>query len=192
MLSRRHSLQIRLLNAYKVLMGALLLLVWLTGIGYFFLWERAEIKQSTHAAATMLATQSSAALMFGDTQVLRENLASLKNLEGIRWAAIVATNTNVPVPLIGDGNVPDDIQRLIDRMESAREHLSLNELVVQRASGARADHASRCRAGAATCRPGPACGDRGIYQGHGGDTVALGDGVSAWPFAVQPHHPVHR
>ncbi|MBI5107946.1 MAG: HAMP domain-containing protein [Rhodocyclales bacterium] len=131
MLSRRHPLQIRLLNAYKLLMGILLLLVWLIGIGHFYYWERGEIKQSTHVAATMLATQSSAALMFGDTQVLRENLASLKDLEGLRWSAIVPTRTNVPVPVISEGDVPDDIQRLIDRLGKETERMSLMELIVR-------------------------------------------------------------
>ncbi len=131
MLSRHLPLQARLLNAYKFLLGVLLLLVWLIGIGYFFFWERGEIRQSTHAAATMLATQSSAALMFGDVQVLRENLASLKDLEGLRWSVIVPTNTNVPVPVIGDGNMPDDIQRLIEDLGGARERMTLMELIVR-------------------------------------------------------------
>jgi signal transduction histidine kinase len=131
MLSRRHSLQTRLLNAYKLLIGALLLLIWLIGLVYFFYWERSEIKQSTLGAATMLATQSSAALMFGDTQVLRENLGSLKDLEGLRWSAIVPTNTSIPVPVVSEGDVPDDIRKYIGQLGSERERMSLVELIVR-------------------------------------------------------------
>lgn len=131
MLSRRHPLLIRLQRAYKLLMGILLLLVWIIGLTHFFNWERGEMKQATHSAATMLATQSSAALMFGDSQVLHENLASLRDLEGLRWSVIVPTNTNVPVPVISDGDVPDDILGLIDQFGNERERMTFLELTVR-------------------------------------------------------------
>lgn len=131
MLSRRHPLQVRLLNAYKLLMGALLLLLWLIGLGHFFYWERGDIRQYTQAAATMLAAQSSAALMFGDTQVLRETLESLKDLEGLRWSAIVPGTTNIQVPVIRDGDVPDNLQRVIDQLGSERVRMGLSELIVR-------------------------------------------------------------
>lgn len=131
MLNREYPLLLRLLKVYKLLLGVLLLLIWVSALFYFFYWERSEIKHSTQAAATMLATQSSAALMFGDTQVLRENLVSLRDLEGLRWSVIVPTDTNVPVPLIGEGDVPDDVQRLLDRFGGDRERMSLFELIVR-------------------------------------------------------------
>lgn len=131
MLNRKHPLLLRLLKVYKLLLGTLLLLIWVGSLMYFFYWERSEIKHSTKVAATMLATQSSAALMFGDVQVLRENLASLRDLEGLRWSVIVPTETNVPVPLIGEGDVPDDVQRLLDRFGDNRERMGLFELVVR-------------------------------------------------------------
>ncbi len=129
--NRKHRLLLRLLKVYKLLLGALLLLIWVIGLTYFFYWERGEIRQSTRAAATMLATQSSAALMFGDTQVLRENLASLRDLEGLRWSVIVPTDTNVPVPIVGDGDVPEDVQRLLEGFGDDRERLGLLELIVR-------------------------------------------------------------
>jgi hypothetical protein len=36
--------------------------------------------------------------MFGDVQVLRENLASIKDLEGLRWGVIVPTAVDLPLP----------------------------------------------------------------------------------------------
>lgn len=131
MLNRKQTLLVRLIRVYKLLLGALLLLIWGSALMYFFYWERGEIRDSTRVAATMLATQSSAALMFGDSQVLRENLASLHDLEGLLWSVIVPTDTNLPVPLISDGDVPDDVQRLLDRIGNARERMSLFELVVR-------------------------------------------------------------
>ena len=131
MLSRRHSLQVRLLNAYKLLMGALLLLLWLIGIGHFFYWERGDTRQYTQAAATMLASQSSAALMFGDTQVLRESLDSLKDLQGLRWSAIVPGNINIPVPVISDGDAPENLQRVIDQLGSEKVRMGFAELMVR-------------------------------------------------------------
>lgn len=131
MLNRKDPLLLRLLKVYKLLLGILLLLIWSSALMYFFFWERDEVKHSTRAAAAMLATQSSAALMFGDTQVLRENLASLRDLEGLRWSVIVPTDTNVPVPLVGDGDVPEDVQRLLDGFGDDRERMSLLELIVR-------------------------------------------------------------
>jgi hypothetical protein len=65
MLSRRHTLLTRLLRAYKILLGSLLLLIWIGSLIYFFQWERSEMRQSSLAMANVVATQSSAALMFG-------------------------------------------------------------------------------------------------------------------------------
>jgi len=131
MLSRRHDLQTRLMRAYTLLLGSLLLLIWVSGLLYFFEWERAEMRQSTLSAATMLATQSSAALMFGDQEVLRENLATTRNIEGIRWAVIVPTKVDVPLPVIIHGENPGDIHDILRRMGNRADRVSLQELVVR-------------------------------------------------------------
>jgi hypothetical protein len=62
MLSRNQSLLTRLLRAYKLLLGGLLLLIWIGSLVYFFQWERGEMRQSSLAMANVVATQSSAAL----------------------------------------------------------------------------------------------------------------------------------
>lgn len=119
------------MTAYKLLLGSLLLIIGLTGLIYFFAAEREEIRESTLAAATMLATQSSAALMFGDGQVLQENLASLKDLEGLRWAAIVPTAIEVPLPVIRYGDAPADPALVLGALGELRERIDLFNLTVR-------------------------------------------------------------
>lgn len=131
MFSRRHALLTRLLTAYKLLLGSLLLLIWAGGLVYFFQWERAEMRQSSLAMVNVVATQSSAALMFGDVQVLRENLASIKDLEGLRWAVIVPTAVNLPLPVIRYLDAPDDPWRLLERMGSAQVAGDFREILVR-------------------------------------------------------------
>lgn len=131
MISRRHDLQTRLIRAYTLLLGSLLLLFWVSGLIYFFEWERADIRQATQTAASMLATQSSAALMFGDQEVLRENLATIRNIEGFRWAAIVPTNVEIPLPVISYGAEPGDVMSILQRMGDRTDRVSLQELLVR-------------------------------------------------------------
>lgn len=131
MFSRRHTLYSRLIKAYTLLLGGSLLIVGITGLLYFFSSEREDIRQTTRAAATMLATQSSAALMFGDSQVLKENLASLKGLRGLQWAAIVPTAVEVPLPVIQDGDPPVDPVRVLEKLADRRERMDLFNLTVR-------------------------------------------------------------
>lgn len=131
MLSRRHTLHSRLMSAYKLLLGSLLLIVGLTGLIYFFVAEREDIIETTHAAATMLATQSSAALMFGDSVVLQENLAALKDLEGLRWAAIVPTAVDIPQPVIRYRDSPVDPLIVLRGFADRREQIDLFNLTVR-------------------------------------------------------------
>ncbi|MDP2826857.1 MAG: histidine kinase [Sulfuritalea sp.] len=131
MFSRRHTIHSRLILAYKLLLGSLLLIVGLTGLLYFFAAEREQIRESTHSAATMLATQSSAALMFGDRQVLQENLASLKGLEGLHWAAIVPTAIQVPLPVLSIGDAPADPALVLGRLADTRERMDFFDLTVR-------------------------------------------------------------
>ena len=131
MLSRRHSLLLRLTRAYRALLAGVLLLVGSVGLGYFLISERDDNAQSTHVAATMLATQSTAALMFGDVQVLRENLGTLKEIESLRWAAIVPGAVNVPLPVVGFGAVPEDLASVQERLAASREARSMTDLVVR-------------------------------------------------------------
>ncbi|MCK9389872.1 MAG: HAMP domain-containing protein [Sulfuritalea sp.] len=131
MFSRRHTLHSRLMMAYTILLGSLLLIVGLTGLIYFFASEREEIRETTHTAATILAIQSSAALMFGDSQVLQENLASLKGLRGLQWAAIVPTAVEVPLPVIRFGEAPADLALVLEGLGDRRERLDLFNLTVR-------------------------------------------------------------
>jgi signal transduction histidine kinase len=117
--------------AYKLLLGGLLLIVGVTGLIYFFIAEREDILETTHSAGTMLAMQSSAALMFGDRQVLQENLASLKDLEGLQWAAIVPTAIDVPLSAIRHGNAPVDPARVLEALANDRERMDLFNLTVR-------------------------------------------------------------
>lgn len=131
MFGRSHTIHSRLMRAYKLLLGSLLLIVGVTGLIYFFVFEREEIRETTHLAGTMLATQSSAALMFGDRQVLQENLASLKDLEGLQWAAIVPTAIDLPLPVIRYGDAPVDPARVLDALASNRDRMDLFNLTVR-------------------------------------------------------------
>lgn len=131
MFGRDQTLHHRLMAAYTLLLGSLLLIVGLAGLLYFFAYERGEIRESTHAAATMLATQSSAALMFGDRQVLQENLASLKELEGLQWAAIVPTAIDVPLPVIRHGAAPVDPALILGDLAGQRDRMDIFSLTVR-------------------------------------------------------------
>jgi signal transduction histidine kinase len=131
MLSRRHTLLTRLLRAYKILLGSLLLLIWIGSLIYFFQWERSEMRQSSLAMANVVATQSSAALMFGDAQVLRENLAAIDDLEGLRWAVIVPTAVDLPLPPTRYRDAPDDPWRLLERMGAAQVDTGFREMLVR-------------------------------------------------------------
>ncbi|MDZ4251310.1 MAG: sensor histidine kinase [Sulfuritalea sp.] len=131
MFSRRHTIHGRLMLAYKLLLGSLLLVVGLGGLFYIFVAERAEVRESAHAAAAILATQSSAALMFGDGEALQENLDSLKGLEGLHWAAIVPTAIDLPLPAIRFGLTPVDLQGVLAGLADRRERMELFSLIVR-------------------------------------------------------------
>lgn len=131
MLSRRHNLLTRLLRAYKLLLAGLLLLIWISGLVYFFQWERGEMRQSSLAVVNVVATQSSAALMFGDVLVLRENLAAIKDLAGLRWAAIVPNAVDLPLPVVRYLDVPDDPGALIDRMGTEQVQVGFREMLIR-------------------------------------------------------------
>ncbi len=131
MLSRRHTLLNRLLRAYKLLLASLLLLIWIGGLVYFFQWERGEMRQSSLAMVNVVATQSSAALMFGDVLVLRENLAAIKDLEGLRWAAIVPIAPDFPLTVVRYLDVPDDPWRLIERMGVDQVQVGFREMLIR-------------------------------------------------------------
>lgn len=131
MLSRRHTLLTRLLRAYKLLLGSLLLLIWIGSLVYFFQWERGEMRQSSLAMVNVVATQSSAALMFGDIQVLRENLASIKDLEGLRWGVIVPTAVDLPLPVVRYLAAPDDPGRLLARMGAEQVQMGFREMLIR-------------------------------------------------------------
>ena len=131
MFSRRQTIHSRLMLAYKLLLGSLLLVVGLGGLFYIFVAERAEVRESAHAAAGILASQSSAALMFGDSQVLQENLESLKGLEGLHWAAIVPTAIDLPLPAIRLGAAPVDLPGVLAGLADRRERMDLFSLIVR-------------------------------------------------------------
>lgn len=131
MLARRHSFLVRLMKAYMLLLGSLLFLVWVTGVGFFFVRERSEFVRLVQTAATMIGTQSSAALMFGDAQVLQENLASLRFLRGYRWSAVIPTNVEAPLVAIGHGTVPPNPKELLTQMGGNPYQSSLTELTVR-------------------------------------------------------------
>ncbi|MDP1610604.1 MAG: HAMP domain-containing protein [Sulfuritalea sp.] len=131
MFSRRHTIYIRLMMAYKLLLGTVLLLVWITGLLYIFASEREEVRESAQSAGIMLAAQSSAALMFGDRAVLQENLASLKGLGWVQWAAIVPTAIDVPLPVIRHGDVSADPIKVLEALGESRERIDLFNLIVR-------------------------------------------------------------
>lgn len=128
MLSRRHDLQTRLMRAYTLLLGVLLVLIWLGGLLYFFAWERNDFLENARTVASMLATQNSAALMFGDELVLRENLESLKELDGFRWAAVVPVRVDIPLPVVGVGPGSEGALALLDSLGAQTERSLLLEL----------------------------------------------------------------
>jgi len=131
MFSRRRTILSRLMLAYKLLLGSLLLVVGLGGLFYIFVAERAEVRESAHAAASILATQSSAALMFGDTEALQENLDSLKDLEGLHWAAIVPTAVDVPHAAVRFGAAPVDLLGILEELGDQRDRAKLFSLIVR-------------------------------------------------------------
>lgn len=131
MLNRKDLLLVRLLKAYKLLLGGLLLLIWIAAITYFVDWERNELRRNTLAAAAMLATQSSAALMFGDIQALQENLESLKELEGFRWAAVIPVTAEAGFTSVRQGASPADVGSVLKSMGATTYRMSFNELLVR-------------------------------------------------------------
>lgn len=92
------SLRQKLRWAFGSFAALLLLLLWLGSLIYFFHNERNELLATLRTQAAMLATQSSAAVMFGDRQVLTENLASLRHLPNIRWALALTTTPPATSP----------------------------------------------------------------------------------------------
>jgi signal transduction histidine kinase len=88
MLSRRHSFRSRLLRTFGLFSSMLMLITWLGSIAYFFWSERNDLRQTLQAQAAMLATQSAAPVMFGDSAVLKETLAVLRHMEHLRWMVV--------------------------------------------------------------------------------------------------------
>lgn len=75
--------------AFGVFAGVLLLAVWLFSMAYFFAYERQDLLQNLRTQMAIVATQSKAAVIFDDRDVLNENLSALQHMEHLAWAVIV-------------------------------------------------------------------------------------------------------
>lgn len=133
MLSRQRPIQQRLIHAYGLFSGVLLLCIWLASIAYFHLYERSELLQTLRTQVAMLATQASAAVLFGDEQALAEDLATLRHVNQLRWAVIVD-----PAPpyrqLAGYGTPPPRLQDYLDRFDDGQDAIvDFSEATVRQA-----------------------------------------------------------
>lgn len=116
MLSRRLPLQQRLLRAFGLFSGSLLLLTWLAGLSYLLVQERAELIESLRTHAAIIATQSSAAVLFEDPDAMAENISSLRYVEDLVWVAILQppkSGSQERRLLAAYGRVPDDLSRYV-------------------------------------------------------------------------------
>lgn len=132
MFSRRQPLFKRLMMAFNLFAGVTLLAAWLIALAYFFVSERDDQLEMIHTATAIVANQSSAALMFGDEQVLNENLASLAYLKGLQWAAIVPTNVTLPTPVVRFGNVSGFPEDVLASLAGVSERVELTRVTVRK------------------------------------------------------------
>lgn len=132
MFSRRLPLFQRLMMAFNIFAGATLLAAWLVALAYFFVSERDDQLEMIHTATAIVASQSSAALMFGDEQVLNENLASLTYLKGLHWAAIIPTNVTLPTPVVRFGQVSGFPEDVLASLAGASERIELTRVTVRK------------------------------------------------------------
>lgn len=105
---RNRSIHDRLMGAFSVFATALLAIIWLVGIAWFFIKERSELRQNLRVHAEMLATQSSAAVVFGDVVALTEDTAALKQMSQVRWVAVLGPRGE----LIRHGTPPESLAEL--------------------------------------------------------------------------------
>ena len=123
MLTRAIPIRLRLIRAFGLFAGGLVLLIWLVSLIYFFWSERDELIQTTQTQTAIVATQSSAAVIFDDLAALRENLSSLRHIRDIRWATIIDSsdaakaNANAPRQLISYGLPPADLSILLKKLD---------------------------------------------------------------------------
>lgn len=132
---RPRSIRRRLIGIFALFAGGLLLITWIAGLIYFFWSERNDMVQSVQTSVSILAMQNSAAVMFNDGVAMNENLSSLRLLDSVRWAAILASPTAAAEPrwLAQFGKPPERLTHIRDELERSNDVvIGLTELTVRR------------------------------------------------------------
>lgn len=134
---RRRSLRHRITYANATFAGALLFVIWVTSGAYFFWSEHNDLRESVETIASIVATQSSAAVAFDDKAALSDYLAPLKVVQGFRWAIVVAPDARTPKGggplLVTVGTPPDNPDVLIERMAAPEDTLDeLTQVTIRR------------------------------------------------------------
>jgi signal transduction histidine kinase len=112
-LGPRRSLHARLVTTHVALLVLTLVGVMAALLVWFYHFELDEYIDNLGTEAEMVATNSKAAVLFEDHQVLAENLAVLRHEPTVRWARI-ASGGRVLATL---GPVPGDVERMRGLME---------------------------------------------------------------------------
>lgn len=109
MAARKRSIHARLMMAFSAFSASMLLAAFAIGVGWFFFFEREEMRSELEVNSAIIATQSTAALMFRDVTAMEENLSVFKHVSIVRWATlssegrIFATYGTPPSNLDGNG-----------------------------------------------------------------------------------------
>lgn len=135
---RASTIHRRLIRAFGLFVGVLLMVTWASGLAYFFWSEREDLRALVRTQASIVATQSSAAVVFDDAAALSENLAMLRPMSVLRWALIIqppagngaAAATN---RLAQYGSPPERIDDILVKLGSGDDAvIGWTELVVMR------------------------------------------------------------
>lgn len=137
MMKRSSSIHRQLIRSFSLFAGALVLITWNISMAYYFWAERVELVQSVQTDAAIISVQSTAAVVFGDTRVLTENLNSLRHIQSLRWALIIDSPRNAgavaPSRWASHGDPPQDLGPILAQLDESGDVVSdLTDLVVRR------------------------------------------------------------
>jgi len=124
----------KLLIAFVAHVALVLVALWLASLVFLLHKERDAQRDALRTHASVLATHTTAALMFADTALLNEDLASLRYLPDVDWALVVASSITEPAAdrrvLARYREPPDEIAALLDGFDEADDTRLLDDLLV--------------------------------------------------------------
>lgn len=138
MFRRNLPVRQRLIRAFGLFSGVLLLAVWLLNMAYLFAFERRALLENMRTHAAILARHSAAAVMLDDRATLDENLTSLRQMDHFAWAVILRpfdpARPAVNRALAVQGAPPETLDRYEAALNRQNNTLSgLDEAVVRTA-----------------------------------------------------------